>query len=315
MRMLQVCNVGRIVGGTAACAWTVTRALPDVEHCVVFLSEPCGETRRAFASRRVEVWRTVDEERVRKLAPDVVLLHNTSAGRVRGVLQQPTIQYVHSRGSRLTADRTVYCSRWLAGACGEGSGAVLLQGVPRPLRAAGGATRELRERLVVGRICTPTAQKWPGQVVEFYTDLAARFSDVDWEFIGCPPVLQVALQHACRGRATFAAASWGARSRLWTWDAMLYHHPEVTESFGRTVAECMRAGCIPVVDDRGGFREQVPAGCGYLCREERDFGAALTELLDPTNRRRGARAAMAHADDEFSVERFRSRLLRVLRTL
>ena len=53
MRLLQVCNVGRIVGGTAACAWSITRAFPDLEHHVAFLSSITDETQRGFAGTHV----------------------------------------------------------------------------------------------------------------------------------------------------------------------------------------------------------------------------------------------------------------------
>ena len=108
---------------------------------------------------------------------------------------------------------------------------------------------------MIGRICTPQQKKWPNDVDEFYGRLADSYPQIRWEFIGCPTELQSRLSTVCHGRTTFLPAGWGARSRLWNWDALLYHNPQVTESFGRTVAEAMRAGCIPIVDDRGGFRE------------------------------------------------------------
>ena len=82
MRVLQVCNVGQILGGTAACAWSVVQSLPGCEHVVAFMSQPTDETRRAFGGCEIAHWDRVTRARVRDAQADVVILHNTSAGRV-----------------------------------------------------------------------------------------------------------------------------------------------------------------------------------------------------------------------------------------
>jgi len=162
---------------------------------------------------------------------------------------------------------------------------------------------------VIGRICTPQQNKWPNDVDEFYGRLADRYPQIRWEFIGCPAELQTRLSSVCHRRATFLPAAWEARSRLWHWDALLYHNPQVTESFGRTVAEAMRAGCIPIVDDRGGFREQIAEGCGFLCRSPSDFTEAIAALQSAGTRWKMSRECEAHADEQFSLARFGRELL------
>jgi glycosyltransferase involved in cell wall biosynthesis len=161
---------------------------------------------------------------------------------------------------------------------------------------------------VIGRLCTPTRAKWPDDV-SFYAALASRFPNVRWEFVGCPAHLQPELQSACGGRAAFFPAGWQMRSRLWHWDALLYHNAAITESFGRTVAEAMRAGCIPIVDDRGGFREQIIPSCGFLCHDDDEFAAATAMIQSTGTRQRMSRACRAHADERFSLRRFGMQLL------
>ena len=95
---------------------------------------------------------------------------------------------------------------------------------------------------------------------------------------------------------------------------MLYHHPTLTESFGRTVAEAMRCGCIPLVDHRGGFREQIAAGTGFLCRKLDSFAAALDAVQSRTTQARLSRSAQQHADARFSIAAFRRRLLALLQS-
>lgn len=310
LHVLQVCNVGRIVGGTAACAWSVTRALPECRHTVAFLSRIADDTRRAFAHCRLLGWRRVTANGVAAVNPDVVLLHNTSGSRCEERLPAVSVMYRHSRAKPAAADLTLFCSRWLAERCGGELKQVCIQGVPRPSRPdVIGDSRPLRDRLLLGRICTPQPSKWPPDVAEFYREAAARFPWIDWEFVGCPFELQSRLREACVGRATFLPAAWEARSRLWRWDALVYHNPQVTESFGRTVAEAMRAGCIPIVDDRGGFREQIVEGCGFLCRDRSDFIAAIAELRSPDDRWKMSHECRRHADERFSLARFGRELL------
>lgn len=308
MHLLQLCNVGKIMGGTAACAWSITRALPQHQHTVVTRSHPTDETRQAFDPVPVchtsEL--TID---LRSHRPDCVILHNITPGNDL-TIHAPTLQYVHSSGRRAAADLTVYCSEHIA----QG-GPVLYQGVPKPPRPEAGDTRKLRppEQLVIGRICTPTANKWPLELIGFYERLATQHTDVTWEFVGCPKHMEKPLARVCK-RACFHAASWTARSLLWRWDALLYHHPHVTESFGRTAAEAMRAGCIPIVDARGGFLEQFEHHVhGLHCKNAGEFELAVA-YIQHDRRRRMSDSAQAHADQRYSLARFGANLSALLPT-
>lgn len=308
LRLLQVCNVGEIVGGTTACAWTVMRALPEFEHDIAFLTAVSAETRDAFLGIHIEQWPACTLDDVDRLRPDVVLLHNI-VGRRRMSRRAVTLQYVHSAGRRCPADVTICCSRWLAREAHLNPRDVLYQGVPRP-RRTGSRVRDTDGRFIVGRLCTPTAAKWPKSMAPFYAALAPRFPQIEWEFVGCPRRRRPELHEACGRRATFFPASWSARRRFWDWDVLMYHNAEVTESFGRTVAESMRAGCIPIVDARGGFLEQVTPETGFLCTTLDDFAASLDLLCDGSLRVRISNAAQQHADRSFSLKRFREQLLR-----
>jgi glycosyltransferase involved in cell wall biosynthesis len=92
---------------------------------------------------------------------------------------------------------------------------------------------------------------------------------------------------------------------------VLYQHPKLTESFGRTAAEAMRAGCIPIVDARGGFLEQVTADSGFPCRTDADFAQALADLANPLRRQALSAAAVQRGDAMFSMAAFRQRLQRL----
>lgn len=312
MHILQVCNVGRILGGTAACAWTIARCFPDAKHTVAFLSRPTEETKIAFSDCNIQSWQRVAADDIRRSGADVVILHNTSAGRVDVPLPVPTISYLHSRITPAKGDLTLYCSRWLAKRCGAEESQVLYQPVSTPPDADDlSETRALRERPLIGRLCTPSQRKWPEEAVGFYAGLAKRFPDVDWEFVGCPASLEPKLADACGGNARFLPASWSARSRLRHWDAMLYHHPTLTESFGRTAAEAMRAGCIPIVDARGGFAEQVTAESGFLCNSKEEFGTAVAAMQDAGQRLRMSRACRVRGE-AFGLAGFRGAFLGLL---
>lgn len=311
MHLLQVCNVGNIVGGTAACAWTVMRSLPSWRHTVVFLSAPTTETQAAFSDAHIlhrSALRPVDIQRIK---PDLVLLHNSDPSRVSAVHAVPSIMFHHSPGERTAATSDVYCSRWLADRCGQAAGRVLYQAVPLPPQSSEQDDRRLRDRLIVGRICTPVERKWPLALIPFYSALAQQFEHIDWEFVGCPGPLQTQLNNACRRRATFLEANWAARSHLWRWDALLYHHPTLVETFGRVAAESLRTGCIPVVDGRAGFIEQIVPGTGYLCDQLSEFTNALEQISQPTHRRTLSRRATTHGNEQFSLARFQRSLLQL----
>ena len=308
-RLLQVCNIGQIVGGTAACAWSVTKALPCWDHLVVFLSPIRSKTKIVFADCEIQHWSQVSDERVVSNDANYVLLHNIPCHRIDSELSPVTIQYLHSQIRPAMADATMYCSRWLADRYGVSHEEVCYQGVPRAVANCGGNdTRVLRDELVVGRICTPQAKKWPDCMPNFYSELVQAFPQIRWEFVGCPQRLRERVQTACRGRAKFLEAGWQQRSVMWSWDALLYHNATVTESFGRTVAEAMRVGCIPIVDRQGGFCEQIGERDGFLCDGKQDFVRALAAIHDPLVRRARARSCRAHADKRFSLRRFSEEL-------
>jgi glycosyltransferase involved in cell wall biosynthesis len=307
-RLLQVANVGEICGGTAACAWSVTRALPGFEHHVAFLSPIRHETARVFAETRLHEWARVDAAAMQRLRPDIVLLHNTAPARVVGSWSVPTVLYRHSSLAAPWVPSTVYCSRWLADQCGADQSPVLWQGVPR---APSTGAERTRDHLVIGRLCSPQVRKWPTSLIPFYRRLAIEFPRVCWEFVGCPLELQTTLQRACRKRAVFWTAGWERRALLHQWDGLLYHQPDFPESFGRTVAEGLRAGCLPIVDRLGGFIEQLSDGGGWLCDDLEGFITAIAALHDEPQRRHRIAQGQSLADDRWSLRSFATRLITV----
>lgn len=309
MRLLQVCNVGSITGGTAACAWSVTRSLPEWDHEVWFPGPISEETRRAFAPAAVATRSQI--KAADTTAFDLVMLHNTSPARVEP-LTVPTIAYRHSAAHIADADQVVACSHWLAKRTGNQQ--VLWQGVPRPLSHEANV-RSVRDEIVIGRLCTPREGKWPTSVVDTTNAIARAVPLTQFEFVGCPASRQDALQKAANGRATFHPPAWLARNRMAEWDAMVYTNEHITESFGRTVAEAMRAGCIPVVDRRGGFVEQLDAGGGFLCETIDDVVEAVTNISDPFERLAMSRRAVEVGNDRFSLAAFRARLLKLFQAM
>ncbi|MFV0445865.1 MAG: glycosyltransferase [Planctomycetaceae bacterium] len=315
MHLLQVCNVGNICGGTAACAWSITRALDGWTHSVLSLSPPTAETAHAFAPVNIEQRSMITRREVLQLKPDVVLLHNTAASRVQTSLGVFTMQYLHSRIEPARADVTVACSQWLRTQFSpEIVDGVLYQPVHGPFAGNGAADDALAGPFTVGRICTPHRKKWPSELIPLYAHWAERHPQVTWEFVGCPADLQVRLHRACRSQAAFWPAEWSARRHLLRWNALLYHHPSLTETFGRTVAEALQASCIPIVDDRGGFREQLERGGGYLCRTMTDFDVALIDLQQAPQHNRLSQRAREIGHARFSGPAFATRFQQLLRT-
>lgn len=312
LKLLQICNVGQMTGGTAACAWTVARSLPDLQHKIVFRGSISAEGREQFQEWEPERWDAITAERVARSRADLVLLHNISRGSLGERVVCPTVNYLHSRISPAMADVWICCSEWLREQYGRPELRVMRQAVPRPRSPqVSEDVRGASEKLIIGRLCTPTARKWWNGLPEFYVRLARRFPDVLWEFVGCPEELQSPVARACEERARFFPAGWEARSLLGRWDAMLYHHPELTESFGRTVGDAFRAGCIPIVDRRGGFVEQINGGPGFLCANEQEFAQAIQQISDPVRRQQESERCLVWGEAHYSLRDFRRQLLNV----
>lgn len=314
MHLIQVCNVGQICGGTAACAWSITRALPTWRHTVLCLSSVTRETRGVFAPVEVVPVARVTDEVLRPLQGDLVLLHNVAPERCTRLRSIVSVQYVHSAGRRAEADAVWACSRWLADRLGT-KASVLYQPVPCPPEDRRGPPRG-DECLVVGRLCTPTPRKWPTSVIEDYASWSHAIPEIRWEFVGAPADLQASLRSATGGRASFHPAGWAARARLHHWHALLYRHPTLAESYGRTVGEAQWAGCIPVVDARGGFVEQIETEfTGFLCHESADFISALRALQRPARRWSIAAAARTAARARCGNQSFVDSVITLIRPL
>ena len=67
--LVQVCNVGTIVGGTGACAWTVSQSLPDWRHTILFMSRITPETQRESRSIDLRQITRVTESLLTELSP------------------------------------------------------------------------------------------------------------------------------------------------------------------------------------------------------------------------------------------------------
>lgn len=304
MRMLSVANVATLLGGTGACALDCIRSLPDWEHAVVFCSgremlDPSREfgcpiyVGPAWIDRQLQDWR-----------PDVVLWHNTDISRLPHVKRGRWVYYQHSHyagavEARQRCDVRLCVSRYLGIKTGLPETAVL----PQPVAAPEFRHGRVAAPLTIGRLCTPLSAKWGKGLPEFYRALAADHPDAAWEFVGCPAEMQRTLAEACRGRATFHPPSREARGLLWRWHALLYSGGP--ETYGRTVCEAQQCGCVPIVDDRGGFVEQIRDGVdGFLCRDLAAFSSAVGTLRDGLTLSRMSAAANDAGAERGSMRRW-----------
>ena len=349
-RLLQVVARPEILGGGVSCAWSICQALPDWEHSVWFCTSGSipAHTRAALAGHRLHAAAVHTAAALRDAAPDAVLMHNTTATAfppailealegVEGVEGAadlagspggpPALYFWHGSYGALgdcaplaaACRRQFAVSAHLARQLPLPEAAVWHQPVPAPpmpMQPAPAEPQGHEAPLAVGRLCNPREENWPAEICDFYRGLAARRPGVRWEFVGCPEALQEPLAVACGGGATFHPASQAARSLLWRWDAMLYESTAVTHAYGRVVCEAQQAGCVPVVDARGGFVEQIEDGrTGFLCATPDDFPAALAALAPLPARRAIAAAARLAGSARGSCERWRERFLAVVADL
>lgn len=280
MKLLQVANVATVLGGTGACAYSITRCLPDWEHAVFFMSgQVTQELRDMFNCQLIQESRLLPAT-IDAVKPDVIIWHNTDSHRMPQYIPSYCLNfyYQHSaaRACIEARNRCTYfwpCSKWL----GEQVNLVDTFYQPCPIPAVPEDKRYLRESqhlVVVGRLCTPNARKWKDSI-SLYDHLSGQHEQVWWEFVGTPEPIVEELKQACRGRASFVEPSWRARSLLHKWHFLLYDST-LQESYGRVVCEAQRCGCVPIVSRRGGFLEQIEHGkSGFLCETPDDFSQAL----------------------------------------
>jgi glycosyltransferase involved in cell wall biosynthesis len=133
--------------------------------------------------------------------------------------------------------------------------------------------------------------KWTRDVA----DLFEQLTDLHCETVGgCVPT---ATEYPLRPDA--------APVYLPRWHVLLYHSP-VVESFGRVVVEAMAAGCVPLVDPRGGPAETVVDGVtGFHCHTPAEFVDRVRLLeSDRVLWKRLSDAARLWARTMFSHEQF-----------
>jgi glycosyltransferase involved in cell wall biosynthesis len=317
MRLMQFCNLANVVGGTGACCWTITRCFPDWEHGVYFRSgrSPSPDTMLAFQGCSIYLNHTTPEEAIEQFKPDVLIFHNISETVVPQALPAgvPTIFYQHSalKQFRVFRERfdVAFCvSKHLAAMAGFDERFVLYQPVPIPPM---GGVRDCRK---IGRICTPNSGKWDkDDILPVYEHLGPRFPQLAYEFVGCPPNVREELEKILGDRASFANASFQARQKFHEWGMMVYSS-KIEESYGRTVCEAQRAGCVPIVSRRGGFIEQVAQSPvdGFLCDSPEEFGDAVQAVLnEPPDRNLMA----ARATERGGLAGFRDAILTTLEAL
>lgn len=285
MKILQVANVANLIGGTGACAHDVRWSLNTCEHAAAFVNSGIRDD-PALAQRfgcpividRAKLWPTVQQ-----FAPDVILWHNTdprmTAEACRALPDVRHAYYHHSGlGNVRILDDVVpvrlVVSGYLARALNLPESLVLPQPIlpPRMLQWRRG------ERITIGRLCTPHPRKWQlEEQLPLYQALAAAHPHVTWEFVGCPAHARAQLA-AVVPESRFLEPSIEARSRLHSWHAMLFHATQ-PETYGRVVTEAQHCGCVPIVDDQGGFREQIEHGkTGFLCGSVAAFVEAVGQI-------------------------------------
>lgn len=294
MKILHVNNSSSCLGGTLQCTYSVVRAFPDMEHCVHSFGGPFGDLAQELFGPKVPLKQGLNAlDTAREFEPDLVIWNNTSISRM------PTTQHfgamwayvVHSKhGSAREAAMRCHVrlcvSRYLAEAGGYPKEWVLHQPVTIPpdppaewsgesLRTGGSVVR-------VGRICTPTERKWDlPESLPYYDKLIEAFPGrLRFEFVA-PLAKHFDIKTSVRGRIddTTYEPSIKARSLLKCWD-VLFYVSELTETFGRTVREAQRSGCVPIVSMRGGFVEQVEGGAGFLVRNPDDAVQSFGKLLE-----------------------------------
>lgn len=276
MKFLWVNNVPSILGGTLNCTHSMCKALPNHDHMVLSLQ---GEFRSAEREAFKDVATLVTE---REDADVVVFQNNPIAlvGSFGNVRRKSRLVYYHHSAhgaSPLLTDHQFFVSDYLKSKVGL-PGEVLYQPVTRPKERF----QRHKKGVVIGRLCTPTKEKWV--LDEFLPHLVAckNIPGVWFDLVGCPEAIKSTVQTSLDHKVSFFPCSFSARSLFHTWGCMVYTASQ-HETFGRTVREAQRCGCVPIVSNHSGLAEQVRDGHGFAVSSPQDvYNAVIRSKEDPS---------------------------------
>lgn len=104
----------------------------------------------------------------------------------------------------------------------------------------------------------------------YLSQLKESASSLPVEFIPNPPFSQLQNLYT-KAKFFWHTAGYGVDEKT---------NPEKVEHFGITTVEAMSAGCIPIVINRGGQKEIIREGEGFLCESIEDISQRTLVLLE-----------------------------------
>ena len=307
MNILWVNNSSSPYGGTLWATADGIKAFPDARHSVLTFGGDFSEDARRILGMNTDTYRSVSVARAAKDSQaDLIIYQNTSASNMP--VRQPdntcSIYYQHSAypgplpGSKCSIHLCV--SQYLAGLMGMPEHSVLYQPVSVPPEVP--ETRMVSQGL---RICTPNPKKWQQQDILPYLSALGEHT---LSLVGAPEGLT---EHPCAS-GTYPP-SLDARSLLHT-HGFLFYTSKLPETYGRTVCEAQRAGCIPIVSRRGGFVEQIDnedgPDYGFLIDTPESLSEALRAYRE--NPEFWSEHVKKRGDERGSLQAFREGILRRL---
>jgi len=288
MRLLQVNNVASLLGGTGQCALSIRHALPDFEHRVQFFG--FGDVEPGIQSEFGSVVSINVGNRVRQEDlewADLVIFHNTAMVNMPSRIPEncASVYYLHSNhksahSAASQCDIALCVSRFLQ-RDSKATFPVLHQPIKLPPKIN---PRTFDGPMKIARFCTPSPEKWKiEQVCELYSEAFSQFgSTCEFHFVGPSPRHSAMIEEIAddlKASVVSCDASTAMRSKLREWDVLLYSS-DVVETYGRTVCEAQMCGCVPIVDNKGGFVEQIKHGYdGFLCNSIPEFMTAIDDTF------------------------------------
>lgn len=88
--------------------------------------------------------------------------------------------------------------------------------------------------------------------------------------------------------------------------------PEKVEHFGMATVEAMASGAIPVVIAKGGQKEIVTPGTGYLCEDAAEIAGQTLALIDRPEVIKNISTAAIERSKTFSISEFNKKLVSLL---
>jgi len=298
---------------------TYVKAYPELHHAVLYLNDKQTDyemmARLLDAGAEVAHVTELTESAVSDIDPFVIFLKNTSPRNVKGnpewLRRWPLVYSHHSYvWPTIKCDWRIFNSHYLGNLYAN-----KLDKMQSDFRYIGSLLDTApfaaikrpaaRERCVIGRVSSDSAEKFPDEALAILKRVEAKV-DADFFVVGASKYWT----SIPKWLKTPGVGSRPVEEFYRDMDILIYRTDDkCVETWCRVITEALAAGVVVIAEKKGGIVEQINHGVdGFLCSTDDEFvGHAVALCNSPERRHAVGMAARAKAVREFDMSTLRQR--------